>query len=157
MPVPSCPTLCSPSNCKPTKLLRPWTFPGKNTGVSCHFLPQGIFLTQGSNPQLLHHLHSGILFTAEPPGMFLLIYNDHLRWTGNRVVSHMLDIRQEVNIKSQISEITETQVIQESSLLFWKRTQKPTQRNKQPLPVWPTSPLPHINITITATKNRAPL
>ena len=28
-------------------------FLGKNTGVGCHFLPQGIFLTQGSNPCLL--------------------------------------------------------------------------------------------------------
>ena len=27
----------------------PWLFPGKNTGVGCHFLLQGIFLTQGSN------------------------------------------------------------------------------------------------------------
>ena len=29
-------------------------FPGKNTGVGCHFLFQGIFLTQGSNLSLLH-------------------------------------------------------------------------------------------------------
>ena len=29
-------------------------FPGKNTGMDCHFLLQGIFLTQGSNPHLLH-------------------------------------------------------------------------------------------------------
>ena len=29
-------------------------FPGKNTGVGCHFLLQGIFPTQGSNPYLLH-------------------------------------------------------------------------------------------------------
>ena len=29
-------------------------FPGKNTEVSCHFLLQGIFLTQGSNLCLLH-------------------------------------------------------------------------------------------------------
>ena len=29
-------------------------FPGKNTGVGCHFLLQGIFLTQGLNPGLLH-------------------------------------------------------------------------------------------------------
>ena len=35
-------------------LLCPWDFQGKNTGVSCHFLLQGIFLTQGSNPGLLH-------------------------------------------------------------------------------------------------------
>ena len=27
-------------------------FPGKNTGVCCHFLLQGIFLMQGSNPRL---------------------------------------------------------------------------------------------------------
>ena len=31
--------------------------PGKNTGVGCHFLLQGIFLTQGLNPGLLHLLH----------------------------------------------------------------------------------------------------
>ena len=30
----------------PTRLLRPWDSPGKNTGVSCHTLLQGIFLTQ---------------------------------------------------------------------------------------------------------------
>ena len=35
----------------------PWNFPGKNTGVGCHFLLQGIFLTQGSNSHLLHLLH----------------------------------------------------------------------------------------------------
>ena len=33
----------------PTRLLHLWDFPGKNTGVGCHFLLQGIFLTQGSN------------------------------------------------------------------------------------------------------------
>ena len=32
----------------------PWDLPGKNTGVGCHFLLQGIFLTQGWNPHLLH-------------------------------------------------------------------------------------------------------
>ena len=35
----------------------PWKFSGKNTGVGCHFLLWGIFLTQGSNPRLLHLLH----------------------------------------------------------------------------------------------------
>ena len=32
----------------------PWDFPGKNTRVGSHSLLQGIFLTQGSNPDLLH-------------------------------------------------------------------------------------------------------
>ena len=30
-----------------------WNFSGKNPGVGCHFLLQGIFLTQGSSPRLL--------------------------------------------------------------------------------------------------------
>ena len=30
-----------------TRILCPWTSPGKNTGVDCHSLLQGIFLTQG--------------------------------------------------------------------------------------------------------------
>ena len=29
------------------QLLCPWNSPGKNTGVGCHFLHQGFFLTQG--------------------------------------------------------------------------------------------------------------
>ena len=43
-----------PNELQPTRLLRPWDFPGKSTRVGCHFLLQGIFLTQESNPGLLH-------------------------------------------------------------------------------------------------------
>ena len=50
------------------RLLCLWNFPGKNTGVSCHFLLQGIFPTQGWNTgplhcrQILYHLsHQGSL------------------------------------------------------------------------------------------------
>ena len=35
----------------------PMGFPGKKTGVGCHFLLQGIFPTQGWNPRLLRFLH----------------------------------------------------------------------------------------------------
>ena len=35
----SCPTL-QPQRWQPTRLPRPWDFPGKNTGVGCHFLLQ---------------------------------------------------------------------------------------------------------------------
>ena len=38
----------------PTGLLCPGDSPGKNTGVGCHFLLQGIFPTQESNPGILH-------------------------------------------------------------------------------------------------------
>ena len=37
-----------------TGLLCPWGSPGKNAGVGCHALLQGIFLTQGLNPGLQH-------------------------------------------------------------------------------------------------------
>ena len=39
---------------QPTRLLCPWSSPGKNTGVGCQFLLQGIFLTQGLNLGLPH-------------------------------------------------------------------------------------------------------
>ena len=40
-----------------TRLLCQWDFADKNTGVGCHALLQGIFLTWGSNPCLFHLLH----------------------------------------------------------------------------------------------------
>ena len=42
---------------RPTRLLCSWDSPGKDTGVGCHFLLQGIFLTRGSNLRLLCLLH----------------------------------------------------------------------------------------------------
>ena len=35
-----CLTLCDPMDYSPSRLLCPWNFPGKNTGVSCHFFLQ---------------------------------------------------------------------------------------------------------------------
>ena len=37
-----------------TRLLHPWDFLCKSTGVGCHFFLQGIFPTQGLNPGLPH-------------------------------------------------------------------------------------------------------
>ena len=47
------------------RLLCPGNSPGKNTGVSCHFLLQGIFPIQGSNLGLPHCRR--ILYCSEPP------------------------------------------------------------------------------------------
>ena len=49
-----CSTLCDPMDCSPASLLCPWDFPGKNTGMGCCALFQGIFPTQGLNTCLLH-------------------------------------------------------------------------------------------------------
>ena len=43
-----------PHGLQSTRLLCPWDSPGMNTRVGCHFLFQGIFLTQGLNLGLLH-------------------------------------------------------------------------------------------------------
>ena len=43
-----------PHGLGPTRLLCPWDSLGKNTGVGCHALLQGIFLIQGLNPGLLN-------------------------------------------------------------------------------------------------------
>ena len=59
-----------PHGLQPTRLLCPWNFPGKNTGVGCHFLLQGIFLTQRSSfasPAL-----AGRFFTTMPCGKQIL-------------------------------------------------------------------------------------
>ena len=53
----SCLTTLWTYGLQPASLLCPWNFPGKNTGMGCHFLLQGIFPTRGSNLCLLHLLH----------------------------------------------------------------------------------------------------
>ena len=50
----SCPTLCNPMDCSlPGSSVHRDSL-GKNTGMGCRALLQGIFPTQGSNPGLLH-------------------------------------------------------------------------------------------------------
>ena len=46
-----------PHGLQPVRPLCPQDFPGKNIGVGCHALLQGIFPTQESNLHLLHLLH----------------------------------------------------------------------------------------------------
>ena len=71
-----------PYGLQPTRLLHPWDFPGNSPGVDCHFLLQGIFPTQGSNPglpycrQRLYHLsHQGIPFHCNKY-IFVLFLNN---------------------------------------------------------------------------------
>ena len=50
----------------PTRLLHPWDFSAKNTGVGCHFLLQGIFQTPEIEPGSPTLQADALL--AEPPG-----------------------------------------------------------------------------------------
>ena len=66
--------------------LCPWDFSGKNIGVGCHFLLQGIFPAQGSNPRLvcLLHLQVGFFFyqLSHCGSPILRGGGMYLRWTG---------------------------------------------------------------------------
>ena len=53
-----------------TRLLCLQDFPGKSTGVGCHFHLQGIFPTQRSNPHLLH-------LPALSGGFFFFFFFNH--------------------------------------------------------------------------------
>ena len=61
------PILCDPTDYSPPGSSVHGIFPGKNAGVSCHFLFQGIFPTQGLN---LSPALAGRFLTTEPPGYF---------------------------------------------------------------------------------------
>ena len=65
----SCPTLCHPMSCNLPSSSVHGIFPGKNTGVGCHFLLRGIFQTQGLNLHLLCLLHWQVnSLQLVPPG-----------------------------------------------------------------------------------------
>ena len=64
----SCPIMCGPIDGSPPGS-RPWDSPGKNTGVCCQVLRQGIFLTQGWNLHLLCLLRCRVgSLQLAPPG-----------------------------------------------------------------------------------------
>ena len=76
-----------PHGLQPTRLFRPWDFLGKDTGVGCHFLLQGIFPTQGSNLGLLHC--SQILYWLSYKGntkITYLVHKIHLHYTSQYLI-----------------------------------------------------------------------
>ena len=60
--------------------LCPWDSPGKNTGVGCHFLLQGIFPTQGLHLHLLHWQADSLpLSHQRSPNNTCFIYFIHIK------------------------------------------------------------------------------
>ena len=89
----------------PTRLLCPWDFPGKNTGAGCHFLLQGIFLTQGLNPGLLYcrqmlyrlsHQGQDQMSSAEPRAQPRLMHfcasSLKVQWEGVADILHWIRV-----------------------------------------------------------------
>ena len=78
----SCLTLCDPVDCSLLGSSVHGNSPGKNTGVGCHALLQGIFPTERSNPCLLCLLHCRqILYcwtTREAPSATYMLPNPRI-------------------------------------------------------------------------------
>ena len=78
-----------PHGLQPTRLLCPWYFLGKNTGVGFALL-QGIFMTQGSNLHYLCLLHWQVgSLSLVPPRKWRILFPGTLwrtRWTPRQVL-----------------------------------------------------------------------
>ena len=70
----------------PTRLLCPWDFPAKNTGVGCHFLLQGIFPTQDWTCISCVSCIASRFFTSELPEKPNLQCRNYLLW---RTIFHI--------------------------------------------------------------------
>ena len=116
------------------QLLCPWDFPGKNTGVGCHFLLHGIFSTQGSNSGLLHcrqilyHLSymgspkASLKGNPGSPKMF----SGHFRWEPEKKSAdqgiqqfHVLDLTSTSQAKQLKADPVYSQIISICSWLFF--------------------------------------
>ena len=74
----------------PAKILCPWNFSGKNNGVSCRFLLQELFLSQGSMSRVLCLLHWQVdLLPLGPPGSWLC-FKFHLLYAGICILYNFL-------------------------------------------------------------------
>ena len=100
-----------PHTLQPARLLCPWDVPGKNSGVGCHFLLQGIFPTQGSNLLLLGLLHRQVdSLPLVPPGKSIL------RWRTTNRICH-----QKTALQEMLKEILqgEEKWYQKEIWIFW--------------------------------------
>ena len=88
---------------QPTRLLCPWDALGKDTGVGCRGLLQGILPTQAMNPSLLHLLHCRQVLYNSPWGNNI----DSLFAPHSNVSLNILDLTEAEDIKKRWQEYTE--------------------------------------------------
>ena len=127
-----------PCGLQPIRLLCPWDSPGKNTGVGCHDLLQGIFRTQGLNPHFLHFLHwqTGSLLLA-PSGkpifihMYTQIRSKNFKKTMFILTSHILSclwfhsiLLYWISLKKKKTSLSQTELVSsctsKSQTMDWK-------------------------------------
>ena len=101
----SCLTLCDPMGCSlMDRRLCPWDFPGKNTGVGCHFPSPGGLPNSGMEPESpTPPVLPGGFFTAEPPGMPSGYFKESwspTQWEGQRAAAELF-CRSSYGVNSQ--------------------------------------------------------
>ena len=111
-----------PHGLQPTRLLCPWDSPGKNTGVGCHLLLQGIFPTEGSSPPLSHW------------------QVDSYCWATKEALSSYWG---SVNMGKQIWVVTLGHWLAEGTLALWffPSRSELTKASRQTAPTWVVSAL----------------
>ena len=92
----ACSVMANSLQPQPTRLLCPWNFPGKNGGMGCHFLLQGVFLTQGLSPILLLLLYcqEDSLPLSHPGSPYTSIYTKNKNNLGTQLRSSSWSPRQ---------------------------------------------------------------
>ena len=70
-----------PHGLQPARLLCPCNFPGKKTGVGCHFLLQGNLLDSGIKPASFESSAlAGRFFTTLPPGKHICLSREEISY-----------------------------------------------------------------------------
>ena len=103
------------------RLLCPWDFSGRNTGVGCHFLIQGIFTTQALNLYLLCLLNCRQILSLWSHEGSLSFFKKPLPRAS--LVAQMvknLPIKQETRVWSLVQKIPEKGMATHSSIFAWR-------------------------------------
>ena len=93
-----------PHGLQPTRLLCPWDFPGKNTGVGRHFLLQGGLPNPGIKSV---SPFAGGFFTTEPPGKPVFHFLALHEVQGKFLVLFYTLTHVQLSIQAELSQITE--------------------------------------------------
>ena len=94
-----------PHELQPARVICPCSFPGKNAGVNCHFLLQGIFPTQESNldlqhcKQILYQLSNG----EAPYNMQFIVYMSYIIYVHIYTCPHIVQISNFLKLEAYIS------------------------------------------------------
>ena len=115
-----------PHRRKPTRLLCPWDFPGKNTGVGCHFLLQCVKVKLLSHVQLLATPWT-VAYQAPPP----MGFPRQEYWSGvplpspiteseEELKSHLMKVKEESEKTGLKLNIQKTKIMASSPITSWQ-------------------------------------